>query len=350
MVNNTTEFHFASRDQIRDWDDLVLKNPDQGNFLQSYEFGEQKRFNGWVPRYLVADNLVVLVLEHHVAFFKHWYIPKGPGVATIAQLKEVLGRLRTFAKQHNVSVMTIDPELPRTSQTEKMVKELQLHPRFNIQVNVFTKVMDISPPLSDMLAALSQKTRHAINRAKRDGVKVKKVDPTDENCKIMHELMMETAGGRFPIYPYQYYKRYWQLHIAAGKGALFFAYVGDRVVAGSFTYFLGHKGVYKDGASVRERTTYGASHLLQWYMIEWLKKQGVTTYDLCGTPPAAQQNDTSHKLYGVGRFKAGFVRDTTEYIGTFDDIIQPVLGMFWHKKGEYLAQAFYRRILRKNYY
>jgi lipid II:glycine glycyltransferase (peptidoglycan interpeptide bridge formation enzyme) len=351
VVNNTTEFHFALQEEIADWDSRVVKNPDEGNFLQSVEFSEQKKANGWKPRFLVAGDIAVLVLERRIGlFFVHWYVPKGPGVRTAEQLKDVLGRLAKIARRSRACVMTIDPELPNTSEVKATVEALHLQPRFNIQANVFTKVMDITPALEEQMTNLSQKTRHAINRAKRDGVVVKKVAATDENCKIMHDLMIVTAGGRFPIYPFAYYKNYWQLHEAAGKGAMFFAYVDDTVVACSYTYFLGHKGVYKDGASVRDRPAYGASHLLQWHMIEWLQKQGVTTYDLCGVPPIDQQDNPEHKLHGVGRFKAGFVRETVEYIGTYDVIVRPILGMFWHKFGERLAQAWYRRVRHVNYY
>lgn len=350
-MNNTTNFRFATDDEIAKWDDLILANPDSGNFLQSYEFGQQKRLSGWTPRFIVGERLAILVLERRVAgIFVQWYLPKGPGVTGAEELKTLMPQIRQFAKHQHVTVVTLDPELLATPELEKTMKELGLQARPNIQVNISTKIMDITPSMDELLAGLSQKTRHAINRAKRDGVKVERVEPTEENCQIMYDLMVETSGGRFPVAAYEYYTAYWQGYTKAGKSALFFAYVDGVVVAGAFSYFLGHKGIYKDGASVRARTTYGASHLLQWRMIEWLKAQGVTVYDLCGAPPAEQQDNAEHPLYGVGRFKAGFVHETTQYIGTFDAVIQPILGAFWHKKGEYLTRVFYRRLLHKGYY
>lgn len=82
----------------------------------------------------------------------------------------------------------------------------------------------------------------------------------------------------------------------------------------------------------------------------WLKRLEVESYDLCGSPPSSQAHDSTHRLYGVGQFKASFVPDTTEYAGTFDILVQPHRGQLWNVYGERAVSAVYRRLLRSSYY
>ena len=107
----------------------------------------------------------------------------------------------------------------------------------------------------------------------------------DETCQAMYDLFKETADGAgFTIRSPQYYREFYQQYADAGQGQLFFAYYQDQLVAGAFAVILGTKSTYKDGASVRKRTAYGASHRLQWEVIKWAKEHGSLEHDLCGTP------------------------------------------------------------------
>ena len=98
--------------------------------------------------------------------------------------------------------------------------------------------------------------------------------------------------------------------------------------------YLGEKGTYKDGASIRKRNAYGASHLLQWEIIKWMKANNVTSYDLCGVPPSDKILDESHPHYGLGRFKTSFNKQVTDYIGAYDLVVKPISYKLWARIGE----------------
>src|SRR5690606_2936264 len=129
---------------------------------------------------------------------------------------------------------------------------------------------------------------------------------SDDNCRVMYDLLAETAAGSFGIRKYRYYKEFWQSFEKSGMGQLFFAYVEGKVVAGAYALVFGTKSTYKDGASTRQRTVYGASHLLQWEVIKWAKETGSLVHDLCGAPPSDQIQNPDHPHYGIGRFKTSF--------------------------------------------
>lgn len=342
---------FANQTEIDDWNTRILSNPDNGNVFQGYEFAQQKKLGGWTPRFIITDDFSITVLEKSLFSLGYiWYIPKGPGVLRTNELDGVLPELREFGAQHNVFCIKIEPELLKTNETLSDLMKLQLVKVTPIQPNFSTITLDISPGLSTVMARLNQKGRHAINRARRDGVTVQQVPSNDENCQIMFSLLAETAKGSFGIRSSEYYKSFWQRYSNVHLGQLFFAYVDGKVVAGAYAIVFGKKSTYKDGASIRERTVYGASHLLQWNVIEWAKSNGAMVHDFCGSPPSDRIKDPTHPHYGIGRFKTSFNKEVTDYIGAYDIVIKPIQYILWSRFGERITRRLYSQRYHENYY
>ncbi len=342
---------FVTPDTESNWNDRILANPDGGNVFQGSEFAEQKRLGGWEPRFVEAENLAITVLEKSiVGLGKLWYIPKGPGVTSVRQLDSLLPPLRKFAEENGVFAVKIEPELIKKDETLADLMKLGLIKVRPIQPNSSTVLLDLSPDLDTIMSNLNQKGRHAIRRAERDGVTVKRVDSSDENCRIMYDLLAETAAESFRIRSFDYYKTFWQRYAQANLGQLFFAYVDKQIVAGAYAITFGKKGTYKDGASVRERTVYGASHLLQWHVIKWVKEKGVTSHDLCGAPPSDQINNPDHPHYGIGRFKTSFNKEVTDYVGAYDIVVRPFAYKVWRMLGERIVTRLHYYFKHENYY
>lgn len=340
---------FASQSEIANWNNLIIANPDKGNVFGSFEFAMQKETGGYKAHFLIIDNLAVTVLEKKAPIIgKLWYLPKGPGVTTTQELWDILEDLKPFAKQHGVFAIRIEPELPRQQQStisrHGLIKSKPIIP------NPSTITLDISDSLENILTNLPQKGRHAIKRAERDGVTVKLVESNDKNCKIMYELLSETAKGQFGIRSYEYFRTFWQRFTAAGYGQLFFAYFDNQIVAGAYAMAYGTKSTYKDGASIRQRTAYGASHLLQWHVIKWAKSRGVLLHDFCGSPPSDEINNPEHPHHGVGLFKTSFNKTVTDYVGCYDLIINPNSYKIWSKLGERIAVRLHYRKHHDSYF
>jgi lipid II:glycine glycyltransferase (peptidoglycan interpeptide bridge formation enzyme) len=342
---------FADQSQIDAWNQLILANPDKGNLYQGKEAAEQKVLTDWTPRFIMADTLAITAHEKVVfGLGKLWYLPKGPGITSIRELDELLPSIKRFAQANGVFAIKIEPELLKNDETLADLMKLGLIRVRPIQPNFSTITLDISDDLENVMKRLNQKGRHAIHRAERDGVTTKAVEANDDNCRIMYDLLSETAAGSFSIRVFDYYKTYWQRYEKAGFGQLFFAYVEGNVVAGAYGIAFGEKGAYKDGGSIRERTVYGASHLLQWRMIEWMKSKGVKLYDFSGAPPSDQIKNPDHPHYGIGRFKTSFNKEVTDYIGAYDIIIKPTQYKIWAKIGERLVLRIHRKLRHESWY
>lgn len=339
----------ATSEELAQWDELLVSQPDGGNIFSTKVYAEQKQMGGYRHLFLFVNEQPVTILQKNTPpLGKLWYLPKGPNVTTPKQLLDILTSLKPYAKKHGVFAVRIESELDRSHQpTLSRHGLIQAKP---IIPNPSTILLDISPAADTLLASLPQKGRHAIRRAERDGVTVKQVKATTTNCRIMYALLSETAEGQFGIRSFEYFRTYWQRFEKAGYGQLFFAYYEKKPIAGAYAMTLGKKSTYKDGASVRERSTYGASHLLQWHVIQWAKKRGATLHDFCGSPPSDEINNVEHPHYGIGRFKQSFSRRVVDYIGCYDLVVRPVQYKAWTKIGERLYRHVYYKRTKDYYY
>ncbi len=340
-------------DEMLAWDKKISLSPSGGSVFQSAELAETKRLGGWEPLYLTFNGVPVTILQKSVKYLGNfWYLPKGPGITGVDQLASLLPSLRKQAAQHNVFAIKIEPELIKAASVQQQIIGLGFVPSRAVQPNSSTVLVSLSPSESDILAGFNQKARHAINRAMRDGVTVKPVEFSQANAKIMHDLLVQTASGRFEgsLRPYDYYCKFWETFYSTNRGSLFFAYANGQVVAAAFAMYLGHKSTYKDGASVRDKQAYGASHLLQWEVMKWMKSRGCLEHDLCGAPPSAQASDRAHPYYGIGQFKTSFNKQITDYVGAFDLPINQLKYGLWIKVGERLTLRGYYKKHKQSWY
>src|SRR6202023_2820012 len=106
----------ATPQEISRWDNFVVRNPDGGQILQTRAWGEFKRAHRWAPQYLVSETeppVALLVLRHAVpGLGVLGYVPKGPGVAGLAELPALLEGLRVTAA--SAFAIKVEPEIEQT--------------------------------------------------------------------------------------------------------------------------------------------------------------------------------------------------------------------------------------------
>lgn len=334
--------HFAKETEIRSWNNLITQNPDGGDIFQTREFAEIKSHYHWKPRYLIADNLAILVLERPAKLLgKFWYIPKGPGIKDIKQLEKILPDLKQFAHKHGVFSVRLEPELLATSENITNLLKLGLNPARPIQA-ANTVIVDLDKPLDDIVANFTSKARGNIRAARKAGVTSEIVPIDDANCKLFYRLMNATIAGRSFTRKYPYFERFWQTYGQAKSGLFMFAKSteGD-ILSMDFIMIIGKKAARKDAASTRDHSVRGASAYLELEMIKYLKEKGITDYDLYGAPPSDQIKNPKHPFYGFGTFKTSFNPHVTDYIGCYDLIVKPFACYLWKRIGERLAKHFY---------
>lgn len=331
----------ATTAELEQWDRLIAANPDGGMALQSRAWGDFKGRWGWQPRrfiYDLADGRSVAaqwLVRKAAGQGELWYCPKGPGVASqgdfldvVKQTKTTLGR-GVFARfESEVLDDAADPASLRLAGLVRSNRD---------PGSKSTVFVDIGAGEEDVLASFNQTARRNIRKAEAGGVNVAAEDPSSANLQSMFELMKATeARAHYGLRPEAYFRDYWSSQIEAGQAQLLFARHEGEVLAGVFVTYMGKRAWYKDGGSFDKMRELQASYLLQWEVMKWCMAQGVTSYDLVGSPNRDQVG-TGDSRDGLYEFKRKFNPEITEFIGCWDLPLEDVKYRFWRKYGERIA-------------
>lgn len=338
---------FATVEERERWDDLLAANPGGGEVWQSQEYLDVKRDQNAYRSYQVIverpgrASIAVGVLAKPVAALggEWWHTPAGPAGEDTEAVLDVARAVAVLARAQRAFLLKIEPRLDPSARAalhaDGYLDTVRIIP------NTSTVLVPVAADSDDaLLASLGKKARNAINRARRDGIVVTRVDATDTHCAELYALLRETAQDRFVLRRASYYRAFWQGFARSGRGQMFFAHRDGVLIAGAYAIALGTKTTYKDGASVRAKTAYGASHALQWDVLRWARERGAVVHDLCGAPPSDRVDDTDHPLHGVGQFKRSFQPEITDYAGAFDLPLRPTAYRVWTTVGDRMARRW----------
>jgi lipid II:glycine glycyltransferase (peptidoglycan interpeptide bridge formation enzyme) len=354
---------FAGDAERADWDALIAANPGGGEVWMGDAYLDVKRREGrYRDHRLIVERpgrapIAVGVLAKRVPLLgEWWHLPAGPAGESTEAVLEAAAAVAALARSRGAFLLKIEPRLDPSARDA--IHAAGYRDTVRIVPNPSTVIVDLGDPArseEQLLAGLGKKARNSINRAKRDGIVATRVSATDEHCAALYRLLQETAEGRFVLRSERYYREFWQSFERAGSGQMFLAHRDDadgrpQLIAGAYAMALGAKTTYKDGASVRAKTAYGASHALQWEVIRWAHERGAVAHDLCGAPPAARADDREHPLHGVGQFKRSFSPDITDYAGAFDLPLKPAAYRLWATLGDRLARRASLAIRKDPYY
>lgn len=258
------------------------------------------------------------------------YVTKGPifdyNDAALANL--VLADLELYARRRCALFIKIDPDVPRhlgEPQPDQMLEPqgqmmlgllAQRGWRFSPEQIQFrnTVILNLTPLLAELLAAMKNKWRYNINLAERRGVTIRTGGL--EDIPQFYQMYAETARrDNFLIRPAAYYEDVWQQFMATQQAEMLLAVVDDEVVAGLILFFFGGTAWYLYGASTGQQRQLMPNHLLQWSAICRARERGCTLYDMWGAPDTFDESD---RMWGVYRFKTGFGGQTVQGLGAFD--------------------------------
>ncbi|MEO7617449.1 MAG: peptidoglycan bridge formation glycyltransferase FemA/FemB family protein [Candidatus Saccharibacteria bacterium] len=329
----------ANTDELARWDELISSNPDGGNSLQSYVWGEFKAAFGWKPHRYIFEaegrEVAVQILSRTIpAYGDIWYSPKGPGVATAKGFAEILAQIKEAKPK--IVFARFDPELLDDEVKKTDLAKAGLVRATKDSNSKSTIVIDLSVGEEAALASFSQSTRRNIRKSIVAEVKVEPVEASQANLDTMFELMKATeARAHYGLRPKEYFQTYWKAQVEAGQGQLFFTYHDGDVLSGIFVTYLGKRAWYKDGGSFELKRELQPTYLMQWEVMRWLMAKGITEYDMVGVPNR-DQIGTGNSRDGLYEFKAKFNPDVTEYIGAWD---LPLSAKYkvWNKLAERIA-------------
>jgi lipid II:glycine glycyltransferase (peptidoglycan interpeptide bridge formation enzyme) len=211
-------------------------------------------------------------------------------------------------------------------------------------------ILDLTQPDEALLNAMKSKWRYNIRLAEKKGVTIRYLEGeagATEGVDSFYRLYLETAErDGIAIHSKAYYadllRRGGEPLCPFDKPTSIRVYLAEHegdVLASIITLFCGEEAVYLYGASSNEKRNLMPAYSLQWRAIRDARAAGCARYDFYGIPP---EDDPSHPMYGLYRFKTGFGGKIIHRVGSVDLPVRPVLyGLyrlaetgraFWFKK------------------
>ena len=183
-----------------------------------------------------------------------------------------------------------------------------------------TVLIDLSQSMESIMAQMKPKWRYNARLALKKGVTIRRCGA--EEIDVFYELLKETAcRDGIAIHGIEYYRTL----LEEGHSPLLALYLAEHegdLLAGIVTLFRGREAVYLYGASSDKKRSLMAPYALQIKAMEDAKEAGCEEYDLFGIPP---NEDPSHPMAGLYRFKTGFGGRIIHRPGSWDYPCRPLL-------------------------
>src|ERR687889_517084 len=331
------------------WDGWLGDSPGGGHVLQSYEWGEFKRRQGWKAIRLVLERGGRVVgLGQFLAYNTApvpgvlMYCTKGPWLPWDDEeaVRTFFEGVRAVAGREGAHTVKIEPEvLEQHEDVKALLGGIGFRKaRYDLNQKT-TLVVDLSLPEEELLARMRSKTRYNVRLAARKGVEV--VEPDfEEAWETFYEWMKATSARKEDYVlrrSHDYLRGVMRAMHDAGQGHLFLAKHEGTPLAGMYVFTFGDKYWYMYGASSDEKRNLKPNYLLQWEVMRWATRRGLTHYDMVGVSKSEELNEGS-SLWNVYKFKEGFGGEISDSPGCYDLPVERLRAAAWYK----LEPTYYR--------
>ena len=311
------------------------------SFLQSSLWGAFKSCFGWTARAFMIDwtqygERPLLTLCRRLApGISFAYIPWGPElpdgfpedpVERSLALSELCAALRPFLPK-SAAFIRIDP--PWYSRGADAPPPVLLKPFLRSAADVQTPdtvILNIDRSEEEILAGMKSQWRYNQRMALKRGLVISRTD--EAGIGAFYSLLRETAGRTgIAIHSEDYYKtlfeHFYNFRQSKGSGAdlrLYQAEHEGEVLAAMIILHWNATAVYLYAASSDHKRNLMPSFALKIHAILDAHSSGCVNYDLFGIPP---NDDPSHPMAGLFRFKTGFGGEIIHRPGCWDYLCRP---------------------------
>lgn len=199
--------------------------------------------------------------------------------------------------------------------------ERNLHKATTDLLPADTMMVDLRPDCDGILAGMKPKTRYNIRISQRYAIEVRTGSYGDMD--IFYDLYRQTCRRNgIHLHHRTFFESMFAQHDLQRTSLdnstdfdLLIATYEEKPLAALFVVYSSTRATYLFGASSSEHRNLMGTYALQWEAIRRAKARGCTEYDLFGTAP---NNDPSHPMHGLYRFKTGFGGHELHRMGCWD--------------------------------
>lgn len=300
--------------------------------LQSWQWGEARKKMGIEVFRIDAGKHVFQLTFHKIpkTNFKIGYLPRSSFPP-----EKVLTFLHDYGKKNNIIFIKIEPCVKKVTSYKLQVTN-NLRPSPHPLFPKWTQILDLRKSEEELMKHMHNKTRYNIRLAQKKGVVIKEMS-NNEGFKIFSKLYFETCKRqKYFGHTVIYHKLVWE-NLKKNIAYILIAFYGNTPLAAYELFFFRKTLYYPYGGTSLEYRNLMASNLLMWEAILLGKKLGAETFDMWGSlPPNYDQNNS---WAGFTRFKEGYGTTFTEFIGSYDLVINTFL--YYLSNAAYSLRNFY---------
>lgn len=298
--------------------------------LQSYEWGEFREKTGIKVLRLgfyegerLVDGFTLTLHPIPYTKFNIGYLPKG-----ILPTKSYLSTLKQIGKANNCLAIQLEPNVLYSKDSKDTLLASGLREAAHPLFTKYTFVLDLTKSEDELLKNLHPKTRYNIKVAQKHSVSIAEKDTLDAFETYLKLSEETTKRQRFYAHSPLYHRQQWESlpHTATPpfnelSSHLLVASYNMKILT-TWIVFVFHDTLYYPyGASSNEHRETMSSTLMMWEVIKFGKKLGLKKFDMWGA--LGPEPDEHDSWYGFHRFKQGFRPEHTEFIGSYDLVINP---------------------------
>jgi lipid II:glycine glycyltransferase (peptidoglycan interpeptide bridge formation enzyme) len=336
------------------WDAYVRGHP-RATYLQTSAWARVKEATGWSPVLIGAPGggngrfgAQLLTRPMPVVPSRFAYAPRGPladewnaevNRAWAAALRAAAAAGGPLA---GTSVVRMDPEVEDETAVREALQAGGWRQARDMQPRR-TRIVDLAADEDALWSDLRKKWRQYVNKARKDGIVVRDVDPTaepdafDTFYTVMREVSKRTA---LPLRSPKTFRDVWAAFARAGESRLLFADTQEgETVAVLLLVSCGSRVVEPYGGMTEAGADLRANYLLKWEAMRTSKERGATSYDMWGLIGS-----------GIDFFKEGFGGREVTYVGAWDLALAPLGATAFRigERGRQLYRAARRRLRGEN--
>jgi len=302
-----------------------------GSLLQSWQWGEFKRRQGWHVLRLVAargqePRAALQILARGVgnlgAFF---YAAEGPvlppdaWVRDPAPLDPLFAAARRYGRAYGALTLRVDP-LVGDPRAAAALAALGLRRSPDDVQPAATAVVDLGPTEDELFANLEKGARYMVRNARRKGAVARPGAAADLGA---FARMVADTGRRkgFGTRNEAYLRDLEHMVTTEGLGDFMVAEIAGEPIGAILTGTFGPRScaLYAAGNPVGHKV--GGQYLLHWEAMMRAKELGCRLYDFRGIGAA---DDPDDHWAGMTFFKKRFGTRREELPGAWDDVYRPV--------------------------
>ncbi|OGK23936.1 hypothetical protein A3H80_04160 [Candidatus Roizmanbacteria bacterium RIFCSPLOWO2_02_FULL_37_19] len=313
-----------------EWNSFIFKNTSD-TFHQSWEWGDMHQKLGYrVWNIGVFEgkklNAVCLIIKIKARRGTFLHIPHGPIVRMeIGDLRfeNILSSLTDYlislGKEEGCSFVRIASTLPRNIENDRIFKKAGFCNAPIFIQSELSQILDIQPTQEDLLKNMRKSTRYILKKAHEYKLRyMKSTDPNDFN--MFYNLYKQTVQKQEYVgHSYNFIKQEFLSFLENDSVNLYFVFDNKTLLSAAMIIHQNKTGFYHYGASQKNKSNIPSSHLLQWYIIQDLKRLGFDRYNFWGIAPEDKPN---HPWKGLTVFKKGFGGEERAYLQTQDYILE----------------------------